>query len=100
MSWFKHIVLANVLEDNIVPRCSARIEEASEKMVNMPEYRLFHRMVYNITKNLNPSRVTKIEFQGSGSSDLDSFIGKSQHIELIKDSEAIRLLNMILYKLF
>ena len=69
-------------------------------MINMPEYRLFHKMVYNIKKNIKSSRVTKIEFKGSGSSDFDSFIGKSQHIELIKDIEAIRVLNMILYKLF
>ena len=57
-------------------------------------------MIYNIKKNLNTNRITRVEFKGSGSSDFDSFIGKSQHIELIKDTEAIRVVNMILYKLF
>ena len=62
IGWFNHLVLINVKEDNIVPTCSARIEEANEGMINVPEYRIYHRLIHNIYKSLKAERVTRIQF--------------------------------------
>lgn len=95
LDWFQHIILASSYQDSYAPFDSARIQIGNQAKANAASEvgNIYIKMAENILENLPQDVLYRIDIDFNISdNNLDSFIGRTAHIQFLECQNAMKML--------
>ncbi|CDW80262.1 serine [Stylonychia lemnae] len=93
LNWFKHIVLVSSYQDSYAPFESARIQICNKAANDASRGNIYIKMARNLLSNLPVDVLYRIDVDFRiAEKNLDSFIGRTAHIQFLECQNVMRML--------
>lgn len=92
LEWFDYIVLVSSSQDSYVPYHSARIEVSNKATKDADRGGIYIEMASNILSRLNMQKLIRLDVNFKVPGNIDSWIGRKAHIEMLENSGFLKML--------